>query len=72
VASFLVFVVTAGDDHVLHRPASGYLLGFVVVYRLVVYLRVARDILRTETTTDEPVTSTDRHGEETETAYDPT
>jgi hypothetical protein len=48
VASFAVFVLTASDDHVLHRPASGYLLGLAVVYRLVVYLLVARDILRTE------------------------
>jgi len=49
VASFAVFVLTASDDHVLHRPASGYLLGLAVVYRLVVYALVTRDILRTET-----------------------
>ena len=51
VASFAVFVLTAGDDHVIHRPASGYLLGLAVVYRLVVYVLVARDILRTEANT---------------------
>jgi hypothetical protein len=49
VASFAVFVLTAGDDHVLHRPVSGYLLGAAVVYRVIVYLLVARDTLRTET-----------------------
>jgi uncharacterized membrane protein len=50
VASFAVFVLTAADDHVVHRPASGYLLGLAVVYRLVVYVLVVRDILRTEVT----------------------
>jgi uncharacterized membrane protein len=48
VAGFAVFVLTAGDDHVLHRPASGYLLGAAVVYRLIMYVLVARDVLRTE------------------------
>ncbi len=48
VASFAVFVVTAGDDHILHRPGSSYLLGAAVLYRFVVYLLVARDILRSE------------------------
>jgi uncharacterized membrane protein len=49
LASFAVFVLTAGDDHLIHRPASGYLLGLAVVYRLVVYVLLARDILRSET-----------------------
>jgi hypothetical protein len=57
VASFAVFVLTASDDHVLHRPASGCLLGLAVAYRLVVYVLVARDVLRSEvTSTVEPVT----------------
>jgi uncharacterized membrane protein len=46
VASVLVFVLTASDDHFLHRPASGYLLGIAVVYRFVVLLLVANEILR--------------------------
>ena len=46
VASFLVFVLTASDDHFLHRPASGYLLGIAVVYRFVVLVLVAADIIR--------------------------
>jgi uncharacterized membrane protein len=71
VASFLVFALTASDDHVLHRPASGYLLGLAVVYRLVVYLLVARDILRTETTSAAAGTTIDIR-EETEAAYDRT
>ena len=49
-ASFAVFVLTASDDHVLHRPASGYLLGLAVVYRLIMYVLVARDVLRAEVT----------------------
>ncbi len=56
-ASFAVFVLTASDDHVLHRPVSGYALGLAVVYRLIVYVLVARDVLRTEvTSTVDPVT----------------
>jgi hypothetical protein len=47
-ASSAVFVLTASDDHVLHRPASGYVLGAAVVCRLIVFLLVARDVLRTQ------------------------
>ncbi|MDQ1383098.1 MAG: hypothetical protein QOG65_477 [Actinomycetota bacterium] len=47
VASFLVFVLTASDDHFLHRPTSGYLLGIAVAYRFVVLLLVAAEIIRT-------------------------
>jgi len=43
-ASFAVFILTASDDHLLHRPASGYLLGLAVVYRLIVYVLVAYDV----------------------------
>jgi hypothetical protein len=50
-----VFVLTASDDHVLHRPASGYLLGLAVVYRLIVYVLLAREVLRvTVTSSKEP------------------
>ena len=57
VASFAVFVLTAGDDHVIHRPASGVLLGLAVVYRLIVYVLVARDIVRSEVASPaEPLT----------------
>jgi uncharacterized membrane protein len=47
VASFLVFVLTASDDHFLHRPTSGYLLGIAVVYRFAVLLLVAAEIIHT-------------------------
>jgi hypothetical protein len=65
-ASFAVFALTAGDDHVLHRPASGYLLGAAVVYRLVVYLLIARDVLRTEVVRDgDPIVLPDPVSERT-------
>ncbi len=48
IASFAVFVTTAGDDHLIHRPGSSYLLCVAVLYRFVVYLLVARDIVRSE------------------------
>ena len=45
-ASFLVFVLTASDDHFLHRPASAYVLAIAVVYRAVVLALVAIGLLR--------------------------
>ncbi|HWS47825.1 MAG TPA: glycosyltransferase 87 family protein [Acidimicrobiia bacterium] len=48
VASFLVWGMTATDDHAIHRPASGYLLGLAVLYRFVVLVFVAITILRDE------------------------
>jgi uncharacterized membrane protein len=52
-ASFLVFALTASDDHFLHRPASGYLLGIAVVYRFVVLVAVAVQLIRERAGPDE-------------------
>ena len=39
-------MLTASDDHFLHRPASGYLLALAVVYRFAVLTLVAIDLVR--------------------------
>jgi uncharacterized membrane protein len=59
VASVLVFVLTASDDHFLHRPASGYLLGIAVVYRFVVLVAVAVQLIREHTPDEEQVVTID-------------
>jgi hypothetical protein len=46
VSSVVVWLLTATEDHVLHRPTSLYVLAAGVTYRLVVLLLIARDIWR--------------------------